>query len=401
MSSDQHVVIVGAGIAGHTTAASLAAAGFAGRITVFGDEPDAPYDRPPLSKAFLAHGDEEPLRLPPLPGGIDCVLGDPVETLDLSRRTSVTRSGRRDHWDHLVLATGTTPRRLPISLDHPHALILRSIDQARSVRAALQSAQSILLVGAGPIGLEVAAFAAGAGKQVTVVEAGERVMSRCVPALVSDTLLKFHRAAGVDVRLGTTLLTLDAQGGAALGDGSRISADVVIVGIGVTANDELARHSGIETRDGILVDDRFHTNVAGVFAVGDVARMGGERRETWGSAREQGAALARIIIDPAAPAYNEVNWFWSDQGGIYVQSAGFASSVSAVRGDPASHAYSILHWEDDALCGVTCVNAQRDFQSIKKLVAARAKVPAAEICSPSSDLNQMVKALKQRSPVET
>lgn len=396
---NDRVVIVGAGLAGFGVASGLRKLGHVGPITLLGEEAHAPYDRPPLSKQFLIDGDEAALRLSsePLPE-VQLLSGCPAVALDLEQRTVQLQDGRRLPWDRLVLATGTRPRMLPALATSPRVMSLRTLDDARALRQRLGAATRLLVVGGGPIGLELAAMAQQLGCHATVVEAGPRLMGRSAPALIAEHLLQHHRSQGVDIHLGRTVVSVEDNGLALLDDGKVLQADVVVVGIGVLANDGLAVAAGIDADDGIFVDGWCRTNVAGVFAVGDVTRqvhpLSGrlERMETWSNAQGQAAALAAALVEPAtAKPYDEPPWYWSDQGSLRLQCAGLTEGdTHALRGDPASGSFVLLQWKAGRLCGVSAINAARDFNLLRRLLAAGSTLAPEVLAAPDANLRQFV-----------
>lgn len=396
---DEHVVIVGAGLAGFGVASGLRNLGYAGRITLVGDEQEALYDRPPLSKQYQIDGDELALRLSPEPlPDVSLHTGDKVVALHLAQRDIELHSGQRVQWDRLVLATGTRPRALPVIAGSTRVRALRTLDDARAVRQRLQAGTRLLVVGGGPIGLELAATARQLGAQATVVEAGPRLMARSAPALVAQHLLQHHEASGVVVHLGRTVVSVDDAGRVVLDDETCLDVDLVVVGIGVVANDELAVAAGIAADDGIFVDGWCRTTAPGVYAVGDVTRQRNpasgrfERIETWSNAQGQAKALAAVLVDPVlAKPYAETPWYWSDQGSLRLQCAGLVQGdTQAMRGDPESGSFVLLQWTAGRVTGVAAVNAARDFNQLKRLIAARAILSPEQLAAPGSDIKTLV-----------
>ncbi|UCV17772.1 NAD(P)/FAD-dependent oxidoreductase [Ferribacterium limneticum] len=405
MSSDfSDIVVLGAGIAGYTVAAELIRAGSQQRIVVIGEEPDAPYDRPPLSKEFLLNGDESALHFSELPQSqVEFWLGDPAVEVDTGQRVVRTANGRSLMWERIIFATGTVPRSVEPSSAAGRIHMLRTLADARWIRESVCRASSILLVGGGPIGLELAAYARNQDLKTTVIDAADVLMARSIPTVVGEHLYRFHTQRGVEVRLKSPIARIGESGTVYLVDGTEITADMTVVGIGVRANDELAHRAGIATEDGILVDEWFRTNVPSVFAVGDVARQRSaatglyERNETWSSARDQAVALAKILMDPegAAP-FVGTPWFWSDQGGMYVQGAGSVrAELQTIRGDLAVESYSVLQWESGRLVGVASVNSPREFQLLRKVIGMQASLDPDEISDPGCNLKMRLKALLQ------
>lgn len=378
MSASPALVIVGSGLAGHTLARSLASLGYAGSVTLVGEEHHAPYDRPPLSKEFQ-RGDESTLMLQTDGlAGVKVISGCKAVAIDTDRRALALSDGRQLPWDCLVLATGARPRPLAGSAPQAPVHFLRTLDDARAIRAKLRDGLRLAVIGGGPIGLELAASAGQLGARVTVLEAALRLMARTVPPTIAEVLLGHHLASGAQVLLGAQVKAID-PGGVALADGRRVEADLVVVGIGVVANDDLARAAGIATDDGIFVDGRCRTTQPDVYAIGDVTRQRNpisgrfERIETWSNARGQAQALARQLcggtdvepgVKPGAPA----PWFWSDQGSLRLQCAGLPQGdQEARRGDPTT-GLVVGQWSAGMLVGVAAINAPQDFNLLRRLL---------------------------------
>jgi 3-phenylpropionate/trans-cinnamate dioxygenase ferredoxin reductase subunit len=395
------VVIVGAGLAGVGVARGLRQSGHTGPITLLGDEAHPPYDRPPLSKQYLLDGDEAALRLSPEPlPDVALLTGCAVTSVDVAGRTVRRQDGSVLDWDRLVFATGTRPRQLETLAASHRVTPLRTLDDARRIRQHLRPGARLLVIGGGPIGLELAATAQQLGTHATVVEAAERLMGRSAPALIAKHLLRHHRAQGVDVHLGRSVVSVDDGGLVTLDDGHTEHADLVVVGIGVVANDTLAIAAGIATEDGILVDGHGRTNAPGVYAAGDVTRhrhpLSGriERIETWANAQGQAAAVAAAMVDPdGAPPYGDTPWYWSDQGSLRLQCAGLVQGdTQALRGDPDSGSFVLLQWQADRLCGVAAVNAVRDFNPLRRLIAVGCTLTPEQLTAPGVNLKQIAQS---------
>jgi len=391
------VVIVGSGLAAVSFAGTLRQGGYRGPLTLVGEESEPPYDRPPLSKGFLRDGDADKIRLEVARlTDVQWRLGVRGVRLDTERRLLSLSSGDALPWSTLVLATGTRPRPFDgLSALRRLVSTLRTLDDARRIRSGLMPGARLLLVGAGVIGLELAATARAMDVEVTVVESQPRVMGRSVPAGLSDYLERRHRERGVDLRLGVTIAGC-REGVAQLDDGTEVTADLAVVGTGVVANDELARQAGIECRDGVIVDARGRTSADGVIAVGDVARQPHpltgalERVETWANAQNQAAASARAWLDPAAPPYEEAPWFWSDQYEMRMQCVGLAAGTREfVRGSVDQDRFCLLHFDDRRLVGASCVNAAKDFAALRRLVGRRFDHPDRAWADPGTDLRKL------------
>lgn len=400
--SANRVVIAGAGQAGFQVTASLRQDGFQGEIVLIGEEAALPYQRPPLSKAFIKDGNAERLAFRPAEfftaNRIELETGRAVVDIDRRGRRVTLDDGRRIGFDHLVIATGARNRRLPVdgaALDG--VLDLRALVDAQRLRAALAEADRLAVIGGGFIGLEIAATAASLGKQVTVLEATHRLMSRVVSAPVSDFFLDAHRGYGVEVRLNAfAKRILDAGAGRAgaveLDSGERIEADLVLVAAGVVANAELAEEAGLYVHDGVRVDDLLLTEDPAISAVGDCASFpfghdGVQTRlESVQNAVDQAKCVARRLTGYPEP-YRKPPWFWSDQGPHKLQIAGLTVGADehVVRhGEDGK--LSVHCFRRGELIGVETVDAPGDHMAARRLLA-RATPPArAELEAAGFDL---------------
>ena len=384
----QTIVIVGAGQAGVQAVASLRAEGFAGAITMVGDEAFAPYQRPPLSKAYLL-GTFERDRLFLKPDAFyresacELILGIGVQAIDRVAKTVSLSDGRALPYDMLFLATGTRvrPIRCPgAGLAGIH--YLRSIADVDRLRPALEKGKRLAVVGGGYIGLEVAAVAAKHGLDVTVFEALKRVMARAVSRPVSDFFEQVHRAAGVKLLLNTGVEAFEGTGKlkAVRAGGKSHPADLALVGIGVVPNMELAKAAGLPCEDGIVVGENCATADPAIFAAGDCTwHVGREgiplRLESVQNAIDQAKHAALAMVGKPRP-YHEVPWFWSDQYDLKLQIAGLArtSDHIVVRGNPASRKFAVFHLRDGAVAAVEAVNAPLEYLVGRKLIADGARV---------------------------
>jgi 3-phenylpropionate/trans-cinnamate dioxygenase ferredoxin reductase subunit len=391
------VVVLGGGLAAVSFVTALRSHGHDGEVVVVSEEHEPAYDRPPLSKEFQRDGDTEKIRLD-LRGAhdVEWMRGVRADSLDVRARQVRLADGRVVGWGSLVIATGTAARTLASLATAPMpALTLRTLGDARRVRERLVAGARVVIVGGGVIGLELAATGRGLGASVTVVEALPRLMNRCASPTLSSFLADHHRDQGVDLRLGRGVGGIE-NGRLLLDDGSPLDADMVVVGIGVTANDDLARAAGIACDDGIFVDGHGRTTCPGVWAIGDVTRqrhpVSGrfERIETWSNAQKQSAATARALVDPDAPAYQEVPWYWSDQYALRMQVAGLAyGDDEVVRGDIGQGKFSLVQLQQGRIVGAACVNNAREFMALKRLIAAGAKPQRALLADSAADLAKM------------
>lgn len=379
------VIIIGAGQAGLQAAASARDEGYEGPITLVGEEAYAPYQRPPLSKAYLkGEMDEEGLELRGgdfyAESGIDLVTSVRAEAIDRAARTVRLSDGRALGYDQLVLAMGARNRPLNVAgADLAGVMFLRGLDDAKAVKAAVPGAQRAVVIGAGFIGLEFAAVAAAKGLDVTVVEIGPRVMGRALSAPMSDFFAAEHRKMGVTLRLEEGVDAIAGHEGRATGvvlrSGETLAADIVLIGIGVLPEIELAERAGLDTADGVVVDAQLRTNDPAIFAIGDLAlhptRFAPRpvRLESVQNAIDQGRALGATLAGRPT-TYEKVPWFWSDQGSFKLQMAGLNLDCdqAVLRGDPAGGAFSVFSFRQGRLVSVDSVNKPVDHMAARKLL---------------------------------
>ncbi|HEX6997580.1 MAG TPA: FAD-dependent oxidoreductase [Gammaproteobacteria bacterium] len=400
-----HFVIVGGGQAAAQAVQTLRQAGFAGAVTVVGEEPHAPYQRPPLSKKYLAGeiARERLLIRPPsfyADKSIRLELGRRVERLDRAARRVMLDDGRSLEYDGLLLATGSRPRRLQVpGLDLAGVHYLRTLADVDAIQASLAGGGPVVLVGAGYIGLEAAAVLVQRGFDVTVLEAADRPMVRVVSPVVSAFYDECHRRAGVKLVYGATVTGFAGDGrvrAVECADGRSFPCRTAIIGIGIEPNVELARAAGLPCADGILVDRYARTEDPAVFAAGDCTNQPdahGERRmrlESVPNAIHQAKVAAQGLLGQPVP-YSEVPWFWSDQYDLKLQIAGLAAGHDevAVRGDPAERRFAAYYLRDGRVIAVDAVNSPRDFLLGKKLIASEAQVSAAALRDPATDLDRL------------
>ncbi len=400
------VVIVGAGQAGFQVAASLAQAGHQGAITLLGAEPHPPYERPPLSKAFLL-GDlaEDRLffRAPAFYAEKGIALRTGTAVADIDRRAHRLRlaDGSVLAYDQLVLATGAGPRRLEVpGVTRAGIHYLRDLADSRSLGAALAGGPRLVIVGAGYIGLEVAAAAVARGASVVVIEALERVLDRTASAPIAMALTARHSEAGVAFRFGARVTAFHGRNGhlsaVGLADGTTLDADAVLVAIGAAPETALAEAAGIGDGEGIPVDARGRTADPAIFAAGDCALYrhplgaGAARIESVQNAVDQAKAVAAAILGRDAP-YEAVPWFWSDQYEQKLQIAGLvhAQDEIVVRGDPAADGFSVAHLRAGRLVALEALNRPRDYVQARKLIAAGATPDPARLADPAIALKDL------------
>jgi 3-phenylpropionate/trans-cinnamate dioxygenase ferredoxin reductase component len=397
--------IVGANLAGGRAAEALRGLGFDGRVIMIGAEPYPPYERPPLSKAVLL-GKQEPdeAYLRPLADwadlDIELRLGARVTQLLPAERAVGLAGGEHVPADKVLLCTGGRPRRLAVEgAELAGVHYLRDIDDALAVRAELVDGASVVVVGAGFIGAEVAACARESGCEVTVLEVAEVPLWRVLGRELGQLIARAHRDRGVDLRAGVGVDRIegDTRARAVVStDGRVIEADVVVVGVGIDPATELAELAGIETGNGILVDELCRTSLEGVYAAGDVAShpnpILGERLrlEHWQNAQNQAMAAARSMLG-GTEAFAEIPWFWSDQYDLNLQIAGHPRATDSVvwRGDRDGFDFSAFYLRDGVLVGVVAVNRGREVRAAVRLIESRAVVAPEELADQSVDLRKI------------
>ena len=402
----ERVVIAGAGHAAGQLVTSLRQHKFEGQIVLVGDEPYLPYQRPPLSKKFLA-GEMPAERLYVKPASfyadanVELHLDTRVTAIDRAAKRLETDAGEPVAYDRLVLALGASVRRLPIegvALSGVH--YLRSIADVEGIRGDLEPGHRLVVIGAGYIGLEVAAVARQAGLEVTVIEMADRVMSRVVSPEISDFYQIQHTEQGVRFRLSTGVDALTGKKrvkSVTTSDGEDIPADLVVIGIGIAPNTQLAADAGLPVDDGIVVDDRCRTEDPDIFAVGDCTVHPNAlynrqlRLESVHNALEQAKTAAANICGKDT-AYSQVPWFWSDQYDLKLQIAGLSEGYDdvVIRGNPAERSFSCLYLRDGHLIACDAINAPRDFVQSKQLIADQALIAVEKLANPDVALKDML-----------
>ncbi|NKY54382.1 NAD(P)/FAD-dependent oxidoreductase [Nocardia vermiculata] len=386
----QSIAVVGASHAGVQLADRLRAGGYTGELTLISGEPQLPYQRPPLSKAWLkgeVTGDSVLLREPDYyrDQKIELLTGARVAKLDRTAagvRVRYTHDGEEvsRQFDRLVLATGARPRRLPLpGADHPDVLMLRDLDDARSLAARI-AAGPVAVIGGGFVGLEVAATARALGAEVTVIEAGERLLARAVGADTAAALLAAHRTMATDVVLGVLPVSIIQRDNrlhaVQLADGREIPAATVLIGVGAQARTELAEQLGLDCDGGIVVDRNCLASDGWTLAIGDCTTHVSEsgtryRLESVDNAVEQANAAAATLLGDPCPQ-RPAPWFWSDQGDQKLQIAGLIDGHTSmlVRTDPQRPNRRVaLHFIDDALVGAECLNSPAEFVALRSALS--------------------------------
>lgn len=398
-------VILGAGHAGGSAAAFLRQYGYEGEIVLIGDEALPPYQRPPLSKAWLkGEADAESLSLLPLEfyaeAGIDLRLSTTAANLDRQNKRVQLSNGETLSYDHLILATGSKPRPFPIEGgDHPDLLMLRTTVDAERLKAALQPEAHLILIGAGYVGLEAAASAIALGAKATVIEREARVLARVASEPLSRYFTRLHQDKGVDLITKAEVLKIKDGKTVYLSDGQVLTGDAVLVGIGALAADDLAREAGLNCGNGIVVDHEASTSDPAIFAIGDCAHRplphsnSEGRLESVPSALEMAKQAAAAITGHKAPVV-EVPWFWSDQYDTKLQIAGLSAGADQVlvRGDENSSSFAVFHLKGDKIVSVEAVNSPADFMGGKLLIAKKTPVDVTKLSDPSHSIKLVAMA---------
>jgi 3-phenylpropionate/trans-cinnamate dioxygenase ferredoxin reductase subunit len=400
--TQKSVLIVGAGHAGYQVAASLRQHGFAERICLINDEAHLPYQRPPLSKAYLkGEGKPDSLMFRPDKFYRDQtieLIGDRAAFIDRAAQRLVLASGAFLEYGHLVLATGARNRLLDLpNANLPDVKYLRILDESEALRQRIGSAKHVAVIGAGFIGLEFAATARIKGLEVDVIELGTRVMARAVTAEISEYFQGRHTSAGIRIHLGVQATGIEnASGkvaGVSLSNGHHIPADLIVVGVGVLPNVELAAEAGLPVASGIIVNERLLTADPNISAIGDCAlfaspRFGGSLRlESVQNATDQARCVAARLTGDAK-AYDGLPWFWSDQGDDKLQIAGLTTGYDqvVVRGDPETRSFSAFCYKAGQLVGIESVNRAADHVFGRKILGLNRSIGPEKAADASFDL---------------
>jgi 3-phenylpropionate/trans-cinnamate dioxygenase ferredoxin reductase subunit len=395
--SNKEVVIVGTGQAGYQVAVSLRSLGFQGHVRLVGDDPHLPYQRPPLSKAFLAGAcDKAKITFQNesfyLKHDIELIRGRKIVSIDRPTRTVVTEDLARMQYDHLVLAVGARPRPMP---RHPFISAglheLRSLSDAETLRAALDESRHVVIVGGGFLGLEFAAVAAAEGKAVTVIETSVQLMGRAVSAPVAAAFRKHHEERGVSFLLGDSvnvILNSDSHvTGIRTEQGRLLDADLVVVCAGVVPNVDLAEKAGLKVDNGIVVDACLRTDDTAISALGDCASfpsrfsIGRCRPESIQNAMDQARHVAQRLVSGVESVFDVVPWFWSDQAGLKLQIAGLNHGVdhTIVCGDVEARRFSVYGFRQNRLVTVESVASPADHLAGRRLLATGTAVTPSEV----------------------
>ena len=399
-------VVIGAGHAGGQVVASLRSEGYVGEIVLVGDEEQLPYQRPPLSKAYLS-GDQLPEKMLIRPEKfyqdkqIQLRLGTRAEHIDREARTVSLGTGERIEWTHLVLATGSHVRRLPLpGVALPGVHYLRTIRDVDAIREGMAPGRRLVIIGGGYIGLEVAAVAVKSGLDVTVLEMESRILKRVTTPAMSEFYTRIHTGHGVKIRCEAAASEIVGTAhveSVRCRDGSEIPADIVIIGVGILPTTDLAEAAGLDVDNGILVDDHCRTSDPNIYAIGDCTSHPSallERRlrlESVPNATDQGRVTAANICGKDK-VYDSVPWFWSDQYDLKLQMVGFSTDADTevLRGDPESAVFARFYLRDGVVVGVDAVNSPREFMAAKQLVAERRRVDTERLADPAVSIKELL-----------
>jgi NADPH-dependent 2,4-dienoyl-CoA reductase/sulfur reductase-like enzyme len=377
-------------------------AGFQGRILLIGDEAHRPYERPPLSKEMLTAAEAPPPQWFHSEAryderAIETRLASPAAAIEPADQRVVLRDGTRIAYDRLLLATGGRARALPIP-GGERILLLRTLDDARALRARLLPGTRVACIGAGVIGLEIAAAATARGCQVEVIEAGPRPMGRLLTAEFAAWIAALHRAVGVRLHFNAAVQSIEHDRVLCAND-LAVEADLVVAGVGMQRNTALAEAAGLAVDGGIVVDEFGRSSVENIYAAGDVAAFWHPRYnrrlrlETWRHAQNHGIATGRAMAGVMEP-YDEIPWFWSDQHGAHLQMAGLLDGATTHiwRGAPTERSFAAFHLDAAGrVLAATGVNAVREVRAAQAMIRAGRPVEAAALADPASNLQKLAR----------
>ena len=400
--------IVGGGLAGAKAAETLRSDGFDGRIVLFGEEPDRPYERPPLSKGYLQGADALEKVFVHGEGfyaehDIDLSVDTRVDAIDVANRRLVLPQHRTLTYDALLLATGSAPRHLPIpGVDLPGVHVLRTLADSRRLRHAIKGASRVAVIGAGWIGCEVAASARRLNKDVTVIDPLPTPLHRVLGEQVGAVFAALHQDHGVTLQLGIGVAEIaggDAADGVVLTNGTRVDADVVVLGVGVTPRTELAEAAGLTVREGVIADERLETSAPGIYVAGDIAEAAHPllrthiRVEHWANAQNQGEHAANAMLGATA-AYDRLPYFFSDQYDLGMEYVGYTRDWDDVvfRGDVEGREFIAFYRKAERVVAAINVNVWDVVEPLKALIASGATPARAALADPSSDLQALAVA---------
>jgi len=403
------IVIIGAGQTGGWAARTLRQSGYEGRLLLIGDEPHPPYERPPLSKGLLT-GSVTPEQTYLFEGAdwdaLDVAFARGVRAVRINRqdRTIHLSDGDQVQFQKLLMATGSRPRAIRVPGGNlPGVYYLRTLSDSLTLSAQMRSQGRLLIVGAGWIGLEVAAAARKLGQEVIVVEAGTQICSRAIDRVLSSYLASVHRSHGVDLRFGTSVLSFRGAGrieAAQLTDGTEVEIIGAVVGIGAVPNSELAAEAGLAIENGIKVDEFGQTSDPDIYAAGDVASYPDSilgrrvRLESWENAQNHGIHTAKSMLGRTDGPYAQVPWFWSDQYDLNIQLVGLPSEWdrTVVRGTQESDSFCICYMKDGLLQAAAGVNRAREIRILRRLILTRRAVDPDLLTNDAVRLDSLLQA---------
>jgi 3-phenylpropionate/trans-cinnamate dioxygenase ferredoxin reductase subunit len=381
---DQKIIIIGGGQAGCQTATSLRALGFLGEISIYCSENYLPYQRPPLSKKFLlGELDKERLFFKPekfyRDNNINFFLNSYVAKIEKENKKIFLNNNEEDSYDKLVIATGTKPREIDVDKDSAKNIFyLRSIDDVSEIKDKVQSSKKVAIIGGGYIGLEVAAILKKLGLSVTIIEMAGRILERVTSQIISDFYTKVHNEEGVKILTNTSVesITKKSKDMEILTNNGAISADFVVVGIGVIPCDELASESGLKVQNGILVNEFCETSEKDIYSAGDCTVHPNSyynkdiRLESVHNAIEQGKTVASSIMNKKTP-YNQIPWFWSDQYDLKLQIAGLCIDYDdiIVRGNSDNRSFAVFYMKDNYMIASDCINCPGEHMMSRRIIS--------------------------------
>ena len=381
---NQKIIIIGGGQAGCQTATSLRTSGFLGEISIYCSENYLPYQRPPLSKKFLlGELDKERLFFKPekfyRDNNINFFLNSYVIKIEKENKKIFLNNNEEDSYDKLVIATGTKPREIDVDKDSAKNIFyLRSIDDVLEIKGEVQSSKKVAIIGGGYIGLEVAAILKKLGLSVIIIEMAGRILERVTSQIISDFYTKVHNEEGVKILTNTSVesITKKSKDMEILTNNSAISADFVVVGIGVIPCDELASESGLKVQNGILVNEFCETSVKDIYSAGDCTVHPNSyynkdiRLESVHNAIEQGKTVASSIMNKKTP-YNQIPWFWSDQYDLKLQIAGLCIDYDdiIVRGNSDSRSFAVFYMKDNYMIASDCINCPGEHMMSRRIIS--------------------------------
>lgn len=403
-------VIIGAGQAGGWAATAMRQAGFTGRILLLGDEAWRPYERPPLSKAWLSDPEPPPVQYfhkPDRYAELDIEFRPNTQVIDLDPIGQRIRLADDSvvAYDRLLLTTGGQARRLSVP-GAEHALTLRTVEDAQAIRGRLATAKKVICIGAGVIGLEIAASARKRGADVTVLEAGFAPMGRSVTPEIAAFITDLHQGAGTELHFNMAVEAIDAAADGTLSvfcaGGFGLTGDVVLAGVGMERNLDLARQAGVKIDGGIVVDEYGRSSVANIYAAGDVAAffhpLFGKhlRLEAWRHAQNHGVAVGQAMAGPedgAGKPYDDIPWFWTDQYDVNLQVVGLAVEATRTIFRPGTnpHQFTAVHLLDDnRVIAVTAANNPRDIRAATAMIKSGKPVEMAGLADPATSLQSLI-----------